>query len=238
MGEIHAALALVQRDLRTQPHTRTVSVGKYSYTYTELSALSDYLLPLLAAAGISTTYTSEPHGEAALRITCRLTHGDGSSVESSTVIVPESGSAQDVGKVLTYGRRYCLQMATGIATESDDDAAPSGATVGPSRAKPPAPAQTKVASSPQPPEKNNDSGGADAPITEAQRRKIFVRVREILTADGRPAPTDDEVRGHCTTAAQGMYNSTVGGLTKRQASGMIEWLETATAAMLTDDLPF
>lgn len=229
---IWAALAAVQRELRTQPHTREVSVGKYSYTYTELSALSDYLLPILGGAGISVTYTSEPCGEASLRISCRLTHSDGSHVVASTVIAPDGPDAQSVGKVLTYGRRYCLQMATGIATESDNDCAPSEAQHRPSASK-----ARQPASDPKPSAARADNGAPEM-LSDAQRRKIFMRTRELLS-EGGATPTDDEVRAQCTATAQGMYEGrTVSQLSKRQASGLIEWLETANKAALTDDLPF
>jgi hypothetical protein len=227
---IWAALAAVQRELRTQPHTREVRVqskggGAYGYTYTELSALSDYLLPLLGAAGIATTYTTRvtPSGDA-LEIACRLTAGDGSHVESATVIQPAAWGAQDVGKVITYGRRYCLQMATGIATEPDDDNAPDGATHSPkAAAKPAAPARPNPA---------EDAGQHDA-ISDAQRRMIFSRVREILGGEA----TDDDVRSQCTAVAKAMHNHSVSELTKRQASAVIDWLKDATPAMLADDIP-
>jgi len=218
---IWAALAAVQTTLKTQAHTRKVEAGKYGYTYTELSALADYLLPILGAAVIATTYTSRLTGTDALEIECRLTASDGSHVEASTFIQPGSWSAQDVGKVETYGRRYTLQMVTGIATEADDDCAPAGAkheAVKPQAAKPP---QERAAV---------EGTG----ITEPQRRMIFAKVKALLPADA----SDDEIRAVCTKTATGMFGVTVSGLSKKDASAVIDWLATATFETLTSELPF
>jgi hypothetical protein len=97
------------------------------------------------------------------------------------------------------------------------------------RPAPTVPAQT----GPRPSEAGGEAPDPNA-ISEPQRRKVFARVREILPA-GAP---DDEIRANCTAVAQQMFKSTVSGLTKKQASSMIEWLETATMEMLTDDIPF
>jgi len=224
---IWAALAAVQMHLKTQAHTRRVDVGKYGYTYTELSALCDYLLPVLGAAGIATTYTTRLAPPDALEIECRLTAGDGSSVAASTFITPASWTAQDVGKSMTYGRRYTLQMVTGIATEADDDCAPDSAKHAPKEAP-------KAATPPATPPSRERDQLEGTGITEAQRRKVFARVKEIMPADA----TDDDVRAACTKTAQDMFQLTVSGLNKKQASTVIEWLETATFEMLTDKVPF
>lgn len=225
---VWAALAAVQKELKTQAHTRRVDVGKYGYTYTELSALCDYLLPVLGAAGIATTYTSRLAPPDALEIECRLTAGDGSSVAASTFITPASWTAQDVGKTMTYGRRYTLQMVTGIATEADDDCAPEDAKHAPRTAAKPAAAAVKTATGQSEREQLEGTG-----ITEAQRRAIFARVKEIF---GGAAP-DDEVRANCTATAMRLYNKSVSQLSKTQASGVIDWLKDATVAKLNDDIP-
>jgi hypothetical protein len=250
---IWAALAGVQRELRTQPHTRSVNVGKYGYTYTELSALCDYLLPLLGAAGIATTYTSRLAGETALEIECRLTACDGSSVASSVFMSPEAWDPQSIGKSVTYGRRYTLQMATGIATEEDTDCAEAKgkATHAAKTAPAPAPAYTiapareperlvpppsvPVAVGPRPQQTEGAAAAVAAnAITAPQRGKIFARVKELLPADA----TDDEVRALCTKTAMDMFHVTVSGLTKKRASAVIEWLDKADVESLTDKIPF
>jgi len=228
---IWAALAAVQTELKTQAHTRRVDVGKYGYTYTELSALCDYLLPVLGAAGIATTYTTRLAAESSLEIECRLTAGDGSHVEASVFIAPEAWDAQSVGKACTYGRRYSLQFATGIATEADDDCAPKDAKHAPKTAAAPKPAAPKPATAAAGQSEREQLEGTG--ISDAQRRAIFGRVKEIF---GGAAP-DDEVRANCTAVAMRLHGKSVSQLTKTQASGVIDWLKDATVAKLNDDIP-
>lgn len=225
--QIWAALAAVQSQIKTQPHTREVSVGKYAYTYTELSALCDYLMPILSAAGIATTYTSEPVGAASLRISCRLTAADGSHVEAATVIDPGNPDAQSVGKVLTYGRRYCLQMVTGIATESDTDCdtesdtdcAPSDATHKPTQS-----AGRLV----PPPSQATQAQTAEYPnaMSEKQRGALWAIISKKAPQDATP----DEKKALLEVGARRACGVELKAIDKRSASMLIEWLDNATPA--------
>lgn len=235
-AQIWAALASVQRELQSQVHTRHVSVGKYSYTYTELSALTDYLLPRLAAAGIAVTYTTDPLG-AALRVACRLTASDGSSVESATVIEPDSHGAQDVGKVITYGRRYTLQMATGIATEEDDDNAQTGATHQPVRQMAATSsqggsqkAQTSQASQAAKPTQTDEDPNA---ASDKQKKMIWALVSKHIDGGDKVA-----IKEQVDAIAMMVSGVRASQLDRRQATGVIDWLQQSTAQDILDVVPF
>jgi hypothetical protein len=231
--EIWGALATVQAKLRTQPHTREVNVGKYGYTYTELSALCDYLMPLLGEAGIATTYTSSPCGESSMTISCRLTAWDGSHVEAATVMQPDAFDPQSVGKALTYGRRYCLQMVTGIATESDTDCAPVGAEHKPTpRASQ---AQTAATSTRQEPTPSTTSEVEDPnAASDKQKKMIWAVISKTLGNANR-----DETKAIVDAASVKIAGVRASQLTKKGASALIEWAQTATLADLAfDEIPF
>lgn len=99
----------------------TRSGGKYSYKYTDIAAIHDYLETISAnyyqyidrLEGddyIMTVKTVDGKEQAPIR-GCRVVQA---------TLQDKSNPAQEQGSALTYARRYSLLMAFGLATEDDD----------------------------------------------------------------------------------------------------------------------
>lgn len=120
------ALSALQRDLGSLPRNRTVKFrtrtgSEWAYSYATLDAVTDMLRAALPKHGLAYYQT--------VRDGCMdtvLLHQTG---ESITITVPFPASfqsltdPQDVGKLLTYYRRYSLCLAFGLAADDDDDTA-------------------------------------------------------------------------------------------------------------------
>ena len=119
------ALAAFQAELPTIGKGNTATVrsdkGNYSYKYADLADVSAKVLPLLAKHGLSfsTKPTLDESGRFVLEYTLRHSSG-----EADTGSYPLStGTAQAVGSLITYARRYVLCAITGVAPDQDDDGA-------------------------------------------------------------------------------------------------------------------
>lgn len=121
-----AALAALQGELPTiakrQKAEVTSNKGSYSYDYADLADVSVAVMPLLSRHGLafSATPTFSESGQFVLE--CTLLHASGES-RTGRYPLPSSGTPQSIGSAITYGRRYCLCAATGVAPEDDDDGA-------------------------------------------------------------------------------------------------------------------
>jgi hypothetical protein len=166
------ALALLQKDLPRieKVHTATVrsEKGVYSYDYADLTDVSDEILPRLSGLGLS--WMCMPTLNEAGRFVLRyeLLHTSGQSRTGEYPIAAKDNStAQTIGGLITYARRYALCAVTGVAPKGDDnDAADQPKTRTAQRQNRPA-AHTQ--------------GATPAPQKTAQRAKV----------DGPPLPGDD-----------------------------------------------
>lgn len=117
------ALAKVQAELPkvTKGETATVETkqgGTYKYTYADLAAVSEAILPRLGEHGLAWV-TRPTVVEGRFVLAYELRHVSGEKIEGE---FPLSGSTpQQQGAAITYARRYCLCSVTGVAPESDDD---------------------------------------------------------------------------------------------------------------------
>lgn len=107
--------------------------GSYSYSYADLTLITDKALPLLAKHGLS--FTAFPTmGEYGFVLKYSLRHVDG-HVEDGFYPLPDASktSPQEIGSAITYARRYSLCAVTGIAPGGEDD---DGQTASASRSAP------------------------------------------------------------------------------------------------------
>jgi ERF superfamily len=137
---LYAALAKVQAELPAVAKNQTGEIkgttkdGKpysYDYKYADLDAVSDAIIPLLGKHGLS--FTAEPGSDDQDRLVLKyaLLHESGEERPGQFplwLLLPPRFTAQTVGGLITYGRRYCLCAVTGVAPGGDSDAAGIGET--------------------------------------------------------------------------------------------------------------
>lgn len=101
----------------------------HNYKYAELSEILETIKPILAKHGFYVRWTCHT-GEAKITVKCHLTHRDGweDGAELSAMADQTGGknAVQAVGSVVSYLKRYTLEMTLGIAASKDDDGAAAG----------------------------------------------------------------------------------------------------------------
>lgn len=112
-AKLFAAMAKARGEMRqpkldgTNPHFKS--------KYVTLSGLLEAIMPALAANGLHIWQV--PDGDDLLTI---VSHESGESMEFR-VALPNGGTIQQLGSVLTYLKRYTLASIVGVAGDLDDD---------------------------------------------------------------------------------------------------------------------
>jgi len=121
INEIAIALSAVQGEIKDVHKEKS----GYGYKYADLSQVLDIARPLLHKHGLAITQLC---GSADEKVTVEtvLMHTSGQWLSGTIEMLPEKGkgrsSAQDVGAVISYARRYALAAIIGV-TQTDNDAA-------------------------------------------------------------------------------------------------------------------
>jgi hypothetical protein len=210
------ALAEAQGEFPAIAKTQTADAGSYTYTYVDLAKIFSVVLPILSKHGLSVLQPLESlNGVASIRTIVR--HRDGEAIASSWPLGELPQNQQQRGSIISYNRRYALMSFLGIAAAEEDDDANSVASA-PTSSPPGA-----EASPFQPPEPRQEPLVED--LTSAQRKKIFAIRTKLLDAN---VFTDEQ----WTARLLNDYEvDSVSGLTKSQASELIERLVTAEAKL-------
>lgn len=153
-------------------------VGKYSYKYASLPAVTEAVLPVLNKHGIA-VWQAFSDG----MIITHLTHESGEGIES-VVVCSESGlTPQDFGKKISYYRRYSLVALLGLAPDDDDDAAGvPAATPQPAQKPTPAPPVSEYEARVR--ELFNDGVAALIGTAEDPREEMKTRFSRLLESRG------------------------------------------------------
>ncbi len=125
---LHAALSAAQGEFPPIEKSKTVKVttktgGSYTFAYAPLDSILGAVRPVLAKHGLAVTQllTAREDGQPALET--RILHSSGEQL-GGVFPLPAAVAmmtAQEIGSLLTYLRRYALVALLGIATEEDDD---------------------------------------------------------------------------------------------------------------------
>lgn len=123
--DLFSALAAFQGKMPTVLKTKTANVptktgGSYRYSYADLAALTEAVMPVLSNHGLA--FIALPRmGDHGYELVGRLIHESGGTIESEGL--PLYGKTpQEIGSSLTYMRRYLLGCMTGVVTDDDTDA--------------------------------------------------------------------------------------------------------------------
>lgn len=94
----------------------------YGYRYANLATVSEAVLPLLGALGLSFTALPTLTGDGRFVLNYALRHVSGEEIAGSYPLPsPVEKGPQILGSAITYARRYCLCAVTGAAPADDDD---------------------------------------------------------------------------------------------------------------------
>ena len=113
VGKLAEALVSVQSKLK--PLRRNAENPFFKSSYTDLAALSETILPLLAAAGIALV-----QGGDGSTLDTILLHTSGEWIRTS-LPMPSESNPQKLGSSITYFRRYALAAIVGAVSEGEDD---------------------------------------------------------------------------------------------------------------------
>jgi len=122
LARLQAALPRVAKEHEASVTSqRTGKTHKYSYA--DLTDVSDAILPLLAALGLAFTACPTILGDSGrFVLDYALRHVSGDQVTGLYPLPdPDRLGPQDLGKAITYARRYALCAVTGLAPGGDDD---------------------------------------------------------------------------------------------------------------------
>jgi ERF superfamily len=117
-SELAAALAKFQAALPRIVKGETANAGTYTYAYAGLDEVAAVVLPALGKVGLSfACFPTMADGQFVLSYS--LLHEGG---EERTGTWPlGTGTPQQRGSAITYGRRYCLMAVTGVFPGGEDD---------------------------------------------------------------------------------------------------------------------
>lgn len=175
---LFAALSQVQGKLGgAVPKNRTVKVrlktgGSYEYSYTTLDAILSAAAPHMAAHEVGVVQF--PHSfEGETELVTHLTHSGGAYLEVRNSL-GRRNDIQELGKMITYMRRYVVQGLLGVAAEEDTDGPDRD---GQTKTVEPKEAKRDESSTPKPAEP------PDASHTPETYAKLLVELEEAAQGD-------------------------------------------------------
>lgn len=126
IANLAAALVKAQAELR--PVTKDMTNPHFRSKFASLDGIIEAVRPVLAKHGLAFVQgTTTPESDVESKVTAftvetTLIHTSGEWLTASVLIPLAKADPQGAGSALTYGRRYGLSAALGVATDEDDDA--------------------------------------------------------------------------------------------------------------------
>lgn len=118
--EFNAAFVAAAAQLADIVKGQTADTGSYRYSYADLASVTSAVRPTLAAHGLTVAQDVTGTTDGMVEITTRVYHTGGHVEIFGPLPMPRGRGPQDTGSAITYGRRYSLMAALGLATEDDD----------------------------------------------------------------------------------------------------------------------
>jgi hypothetical protein len=113
------ALSKFQGEVKNPP--KTADNPFFKSKYTPLDVIIDTAKPLLNKHGLSYIQSCSGDGQN-ITVTTLIMHSSGEWVELDPLTLKaDKATAQGAGSAITYGRRYALAAALGLASDEDDD---------------------------------------------------------------------------------------------------------------------
>ena len=148
--------------------------------YATLASVWDACRASLAANGIAVIQTPGTDETGAVTMTTTLAHSSGQWVRGEMACRPVNATAQSMGSVVTYLRRYSLSAMVGVAPDDDDDGNAASTQFSAAR-----PAQQKQAPTPK---KAEAKTPFDAPVSASMTDDLSIWL-EQFRADLESAPS-------------------------------------------------
>lgn len=139
--------------------------------YSTLSNVLDEVRPKLSKHGIAILQVPVNGEDGAVGVVTRLIHSSGQWMEGSLYVKPAQFTAQGVGSVLTYLRRYTLMSMAGVAPDDDDGNAASIEQ----------PVNRAPANRPSPPQAVAPKPNGTAPHSDHPRRADALKAYQSLS---------------------------------------------------------
>ena len=132
--QIAAALAAFQAEVKDP--TRNGENPHFKSKYVQLDGLLAAVRPILAKHGLSLMQSTGGDG-VNISVSTLIMHTSGEWIETEPLVLKaQQATPQGAGSACTYGRRFSLSAALGVAWDDDDD--------GNAASNPPAKAKTKA----------------------------------------------------------------------------------------------
>lgn len=119
VAKIASALSAFQADVKDprrdgqNPHFRS--------KYVQIDGLLDAVRPTLSKHGLSVIQSTGGDGQT-ITVTTMILHTSGEYIETDALsLKAQRADPQGAGSAITYGRRYSLSAALGVAWDDDDD---------------------------------------------------------------------------------------------------------------------
>ena len=130
--EIAAALAKFQSEVKDP--TRNGENPHFKSKYVQLDGLLAAVRPILANHGLSLMQSTGGDG-VNISVSTLIMHTSGEWIETEPLVLKaQQATPQGAGSACTYGRRFSLSAALGVAWDDDDDG--NAASNPPTKAKP------------------------------------------------------------------------------------------------------
>lgn len=128
-----AEIGPIKKNRHVGYDSKKAEAGRTEYSHEDFAEIAKQINPILATHGLSYRFRTASPPDAAVTVTCIISHRMGYSEENSLQAPRDtSGSKnpiQAIGSTVTYLQRYTLKAALGLAAENDDDGQQSGAPI-------------------------------------------------------------------------------------------------------------
>lgn len=128
LNGVYGALVKAQEEFPSIGRDKSVKVtsksgASYTFKYAPLDSIMAKVGPVLAQNGLALTQPFGVSEQGGPILETMLIHTDGSMIRSQLPLpVHQGATAQELGSLITYCRRYAIVAILGLATEDDDDA--------------------------------------------------------------------------------------------------------------------